>query len=324
LNAKYHENFNAEYRTSTSYINKESILEVEQSVNDGADGENGGMGDVLNYPIIVMCCGFHQPSQNLVNAFKTDANGLPMLDTYNEEDVTSDDKLEPTDPFTPYSGNLDPRLDWTVGRRDIPYLDWGIHGGRDWVRGDKVYNGPYSPKNNVVYKSHVGSYTDMSSWAPGFSANNYKILRFADVMLYSAEAEIELGNLPRGLELINLVRARAANSEGVVMNEGTPAANYVIKGYPSFADKQYARKAVRFERRLELGMEGHRFFDLVRWGVAAEERNKYFLKEKEKREYLSAGNFVAGRNEVQPIPQRAIDLSYKDGKPTLVQNFDYN
>jgi len=332
LNATYHENFNAEYRNRA-----ESILEVQQSVNDGAQaGPNGNPGDWLNYPYAPgYCCGFHQPSQNLVNAFKTGDSGLPLLDTYNEigKDVTSDEGLLSTDPFTPYAGNLDPRLDWTVGRREIPYLDWGKHPGKDWIR-DQVFAGPYSPKKTIIYKSQESSYGDNTTWLKMLTANNLKLLRYADLLLYAAEAEVEIGNLGVAMELVNQVRNRAANPAGWVHTyvdpsnpalgfTDIPAANYFIKPYTTFPDKEFARKAVRFERRLELGMEGHRFFDLVRWGIAAAEKNKYFEKEKLIRSHLVNAHFQEGKNEFLPIPQKAIELSYKDGNPTLSQNHGY-
>ena len=155
--------------------------------------------------------------------------------------------------------------------------------------------------------------------------NNLKLLRYADILLYAAEAEIELGNLETAREYVNQVRRRAANNDGFVKDEnGNNAANYVINEYASFPDETYARKAVRFERRLELGMEGHRFFDLVRWGVAAEEKTAYFEKEKDNRYYLQTAEFVKDKHELMPIPKAAILLSYKDGAPTLTQNNGYN
>ena len=324
LNNTYHENFNADFRKS-----KESILEVQQSVNDGALGINGNYGDVLNYPFgtgPVGCCGFHQPSQNLVNAFKTDVNGLPLLDNYNDPgtDVTNDQGLASSDPsFTPYSGNLDPRLDWTVGRRGIPYLDWGKHKGKAWIR-KQAYGGPYSPIKNMYHLSQQGQVAEQGAWSKGFNSNNLKLLRYADVLLYAAEAEIELGNLEAARGYVNLIRARAKKPSGFVMDGAVPAANYVIDTYNiSWTDQNYARKAVRFERRLELGMEGHRFFDLVRWGIAAQEKNAYFAEESKKRYYLVNAIFEAGKDEYQPIPLKAIQLSNKDGKPTLQQNSGY-
>jgi len=320
LNTTYHTNFNADFPNSS-----ESILEVQQSVNDGANGANGNVGDVLNQPYgLGSCCGFHQPSQNLVNAFKTDDSGLPMLDTYSNEDVKNDEGLNSDQTFVPHTGPLDPRLDWTVGRRGLPFLDWGVNPGSNpgWVR-DQHNGGPYSPKKNVIYMSQVREYSN-SDWN-SLNANNLKLLRYADLLLYAAEADVELGLIDDALHLVNLVRARAANKDGFLKNDdGTDAANYVISMYPPFQDQAYARKAVRFERRLELGMEGHRFFDLVRWGIAADEKNQYFEKEKQKRTYMEKAFFKAGKNEILPIPQNAINRSMKDGRKTLMQNPEYD
>jgi len=319
LNAKYHDNFRAATRNT-----KEAILEVQQSVNDGTT-DNGNVGDVLNYPNgggPAGCCGFHQPSQNLVNAFRVDEEGLPFLDTYDNVDVKSDQGLGADDKFSIDTNPVDPRLDWTVGRRGIPYLDWGIHPGITWIR-DQAYGGPYSPIKNAYYKNEESTNTTASGWTKGYNNNNLKLLRYADLLLYAAEAEIELNNLPKALEYVNKVRKRASNPEGFVMNESKPAANYKIGLYASFPDANYARKAVRHERRIELGMEGHRFFDLVRWGIAETEKNKYFANEGKKRSYLAAGKFTANKSEVFPIPTKAITQSYLDGKPTLNQNKGY-
>ncbi|HMG93941.1 MAG TPA: RagB/SusD family nutrient uptake outer membrane protein, partial [Chryseolinea sp.] len=276
---------------------------------------------------------------NLVNAFKTDAAGLPLLDTYNDEglEVTSDEGLHSSDTFTPYTGTLDPRLDWTVGRRGLPYHDWGNHPGDAWIR-DQAYGGPYLPKKNVMDKAHEQEYYDRTAGWASFNANNLKLLRYADLLLYAAEAEVELGNLEVAQELVNRVRLRATDPATWVHKyidpenpsigfTNIPAANYLIKLYTSghftSMGKDYARKAVRFERRLELAMEGHRFFDLVRWGMAAEEKNKYFQTEKIKRTYMAEAYFKEGKNEYLPIPQTAIDLSFKDGIGTLEQHKGY-
>ena len=320
LSAKYHDNFNAATRNS-----KEGVLEVQQSVNDGTT-DNGNNGDILNFPYNggpAGCCGFHQPSQDLVNAFQVDANGLPLLDTYNNTDVKNDDGIKSADAFTPHTGPLDPRIDWTVGRRGIPYLDWGKHPGSVWIR-DQAYGGPYAPIKNTHYKSQEGSLTTSSGWTSGYNANNLKLIRYADVLLMLAEAEVELGGLERARTLVNQVRQRAANPAGFVMDGANPAANYKIGLYTAaWTDATVARKAVRFERRLELGMEGHRFFDLVRWGVAASVKTAYYAKEKAKRTYLNGATFTAGKNEIFPIPQKAITQSAKDGSPTLKQNPGY-
>lgn len=320
LNDCFHDNFNAETKNS-----KESVFAVQYSVNDGStDNENGGYGDILNFPYSggpSGCCGYHQPSQNLVNAFKTDADGLPLLDDFNAEDVTHDEGIPSDSAFTEYAGALDPRLDWTAGRRGIPYLDWGDHPGRAWIR-DQDYSGPYAPKKNVFYKRQEGTLSAATGWIRSANANNYTFIRFADVLLWAAECEVELGNLGKALEYVNLVRDRAKNGCVVKNDDGSPAANYHVELYTNFPSQEYARKAVRFERRLELALEGHRFFDLVRWGIAEETIDDYLAGESDNRHYLSWAHFEA--HEVYfPISYWVIEASMKDGAATLKQNEGY-
>jgi hypothetical protein len=322
LEDKYHDNFRA-----VTNNNAESIFEVQYSVNDGAaGGENGNIGSTLNYPYggggVTTCCGFFQPSQNLVNAFKTGADGLPLLDTFNDADVTNDQGVEATQPFTPYTGTVDPRLDWTVGRRGIQYLDWGVHPGKAYIR-DQAYAGPYSPKKHVMYRSDVGTNTFAGN--PRLNANNYRMIRYSHVLLWLAEIEVELDNLENARGYVNQIRARAANPDGFVKNtDGTPAANYVINEYTTpWIDQDEARKAVQFEQRLEFAMEGHRRFDLVRWGIAAETLNAYYAVEGTKRTYLSNVQFVPGKHEYFPIPLQEILNSQMQGSPTLEQNPGY-
>jgi hypothetical protein len=143
-------------------------------------------------------------------------------------------------------------------------------------------------------------------------------------MLQLAEAEVELGNLERARTLVNQIRQRAANPADFVLDGNAPAANYQVGLYTTpWTDKAVATKAVRFERRVELGMEGHRFFDLVRWGVAAQVKNAYYAKDGVRRGYLKTATFTAGKNEVFPLPAKAITQSAKDGVPTLKQNPGY-
>ncbi|MCF0063559.1 RagB/SusD family nutrient uptake outer membrane protein [Dyadobacter chenwenxiniae] len=308
LVTSFHDNFRI-----TTENNSESIFEVQMSVGDGGGGQNGSWGDNYNFPYGSApggCCGFYQPTQNLVNAFKTDAAGLPLLDTFNDADVTNDEGLSSTDAFTPYTGTLDPRLDWTVGRRGLPFLNWGVHPGKNWIR-DQAFGGPYTFKKFFAYSGE-----NAGAESPRANANNYRAIRFADVLLMRAEVAVEENDLAAALKLVNQVRTRAANV--VVTNEaGKPAANYLVKPYPSFANKDYARKAVRFERRVELAMEGHRHFDLVRWGVADVVLNAYLAKESKKRTYLSGATFIKGKSEYFPIPQAQIDIM---GSNVLKQN----
>jgi tetratricopeptide (TPR) repeat protein len=318
---KYGDNFDPEFRN-----NSEGVIVVQQSVNDGTT-DNGNNGDVLNFPYNGGpggCCGFHQPSQNLVNSFKT-KNGLPMLDDYNAVDVKNDQGVAPTDPFTPETGELDSRLDWTVGRRGIPYWDWGTHPGQAWIR-DQTYAGPYSPKKNVYKKAQENVNTSASGWTKGFTNNNYKYMRYSDVLLMAAECKVENNKLADAMALVNQVRKRAANSIGFVKDAaGKNAANYVVKEYTAadWKDQSFARKAVRFERKIELGMEGHRFYDIVRWGIAAQEKADYFATEVKKRTYFTGAKFTTGKSEYYPIPTKAITLSAIDGKETLTQNPGY-
>jgi hypothetical protein len=225
-------------------------------------------------------------------------------------DVKSDQGLSSSDPFVPYTGNLDPRLDWTVGRRGIPFLNWGLHPGRTWIR-DQAFAGPYTSMKYTFYQGeNAGAESSRAN------ANNYRAFRFADLLLLRAEVAVEENDLPTALKIVNDIRDRADNTV-VTLPNGAPAANYVVGKYPSFPNQDFARKAVHFERRLELAMEGHRFFDLVRWGNAAEILNAYLLKESPKRTYLGGATFEKGKDEYFPIPQTQIDIV---GSNILKQN----
>jgi hypothetical protein len=319
----YPDIFNAEFDN-----HKEAIFDVESANNTGSV-QNANYFDDLNYPYNTgsdgpgNCCGFFQPSIALGNAFRT-VNGLPRLngeEFTSAEELKHDFLLESSDAFTPDAGKLDPRVDHSIGRRGIPYLDWIAHPGKNWIR-KQDYAGPYSPKKYIYYKSQEGSLTDASSWTRGYALMNYTIIRYADVLLMAAEAEIEVGSLAKALEYVNMVRSRAANTAHWVKNpDGSNAANYEISLYDSFPDKAFATKAVRQERKLELSGEGHRFFDLVRWGTASEELNAYLSYESK---YLVAkfggATFKAGKNEYYPIPQTQIDIQ---GSDVLSQNPGY-
>jgi hypothetical protein len=297
----------------------ESVYTVQYSVNDNSGAYNAGWGEVLNFPYKGGgspggCCGFFNPTQDFVNSHRTDANGLPFLDnSYNSVLVTSDQGVAIDAPYTEYAGQLDPRVDWSVGRRGIPYWDWGIHTGADWIR-DQTYSGPYSPKKQVYKQSQEGTYTEVGNWTSGWTANGYRMIRFADVLLLKAECEAMTGSDDLGMGEVNDIRARAANPEGFVMEDdgSAPAANYVIGLYPAsqFADQASAMTAIKFERKLELGQEGHRYYDLQRWGDVQTELSRILSYEKT----MPWGGLLYGAASVGPedvnfpVPQRQIDL----------------
>jgi hypothetical protein len=271
--------------------NKEIIFAVQHSVNDGQPSNyNGSIGDRLTAPggPFYSQYGFHRPSQNLVNAFKTDASGLPLENNVNV--VASD--------------NVDPRLDITVGRPGIPYKDLGILYQDTWARDLATY-GSFSPKKRIV--SAKSPYY-VTVW-PYVNALNYYIIRYAEVVLWRAEAAVEIGKLEEARTLVNQIRNRAANTAFVKTLDGSAnAANYTIAPYSTvWTSKVMAKTAVHLETRLETAMEGHRFFNLVRWGEADTVLNAYLLIEKTRRTHLTNAVFIKGKNEYFPIPQRYID-----------------
>ena len=298
---------------------KEAIYTVQYSVNDGSGGWNGGWGEVLNFPYKSGaspggCCGFFQPSHEFVNSFRT-SGGLPLLDySYNLDPVLNDQGI-PTDntSYVEDPGPLDPRLDWTVGRRGIPYLDWGNHTGQDWVR-DQSYAGPYSPKKQVYKKAQEGQLTEVGNWTSGYTSNGYRLIRYADVLLLLAECQIETNDPAGARTNINLIRERASRSDGFVKNDdGSDAANYVISQYPTtgapFDNQVNARVALQMERKLELGMEGHRYFDLQRWGNVVTELNRILTYEKSVRSTLYGSATVGSEDVNFPLPQAQIDIT---------------
>ena len=320
---KFEDNFKVGTRNNT-----ESIFEVQYAISSAADGaSNRGIGLAHPYTDPWGCCGFYQASQNLVNAYKTE-NGLPMLDTFNDSNVPFE--TDETTTLSTYTGTLDPRLDHSVGRPGILYKGFKIY-QTDFVR-DLTYAGPFFSMKHVAEPEAFGQ----GGWG-NLSANNYRIMRLDMIYLWLAEAEVELGDLERARELVNEIRSRAANPAGFVPRatqgaerndftivEGTPAANYEIATYDdAWTDPAVARKAVRFETRLEFALEGHRLFDLQRWGVAAETLNAYIASESQLRSYLQGRSFVEGKNEFFPIPIEAIDRSAIDGQPTLTQDPAY-
>lgn len=317
--------------------NSESIFEIQRNVNDINESLNGEMGIGLNAPYapeLGMCCGFHQPTQNLANAFKVDAAGLPLFDTFNNTDLKNDAGVKSSDEFIPATDLLDPRIDFTMGRRGLPYMDWGIMRGQDWIR-DQSWGGPYvTVEKTFFYKSERGSLSTTTGWQTGINANNFRYLRLGNVLLWRAEIAASEGDLATALKYVNQIRTRAGNE--VVMgkvslyklgdpaiNTGDawkqyvdftkPAANYKIGTYTAFANKDEAMRAVQWEQRLEFATEGMRFFDLRRWDKAKPGSMKatleaFALADQRVRPLVMKGATFDEKDKYMPIPQVQLDL----------------
>ncbi|SEO91230.1 Starch-binding associating with outer membrane [Mucilaginibacter gossypiicola] len=277
----------------------ESVFAIQFTINDGTTAGRLNFEDGLNYPHGAPqygCCGFHAASQNLVNAYTTDANGLPNFDTFNNS-IADLSKV-----------TVDPRLDHTVGIDGHPYkYDNTKPFSNSWVRDPGVYGNFHTMRNQQLATS--SSYFKLGPFMG--SAKNYDILRYDDILLMQAEAYIELGQQANALPLINQIRNRAAASTGRLKKlDGTFPSSYNLKPYTSANWTQdYARKALQWERRLEFATEGARFFDLVRWGIAEKTLNDYINVEKVRRPFLATAKFTAGRDEYLPIPQSEITFT---------------
>ena len=320
------------YRASNDN-HEESVWAYQAAANTGSVNNANPEFD-LNWPYNTgadgpgNCCSFFQPTFEMGNSFRT-AGGLPLLDdgagaydpAYNlaANELKNDMGLETANPFTPDAGELDPRLDHSIGRRGIPYLDWQDFPGKAWIR-NQPNAGPYQTKKYAYYKTDKGSLQDNTSWTPGYTAINYTIIRFADVLLMAAEAEIEVGDPEKARAYVNFVRARAANPAGFVLKGGVPAANYVINPYTTaWAKDNASREKVRFERKLELSGEGHRFYDLNRWSgsyggtsptpdYVKRVLDSYIAYESPKLPIAMSGVSYSVNDKFLPLPQGQVDL----------------
>ncbi len=328
LVSNYHDNFNPANQNNT-----EMVFAYKSSVNDGAgESANGNWGDRLlgihNMPGANACCGFHTATQNLLNAFKTDlVTGLPLAN-FNAAD------------YNPATNTLDPRTDFTFGRPGVPFFDWGALQPA-WAR-DVGYTGYYMPKKSSFHKGQYKNLSTASGWSDWPNAIDIPLIRYSDVLLMAAECEIETnGSLVQANTWINMVRARAGNfvqgagtSEadisqalpapvGGIVTATVNGTNYKIGLYPAFANQVAARDALRWERRLELAMEGYRFFDLTRWKIATAVLNAYINAETPKFACYAGHDQMTDAKNLYPIPAVEIELSKIDGVAQLKQNPGY-
>lgn len=272
---------------------KESLFAVQYSIDDGTMFGRLNWGDVLSVPMGVGCCDFHKPSQNLVNAYKTDKTGLPMFDSFDNTNYDSK------------ANTVDPRLFHTVAMPGFPYkYNKELIYEEGWNRNPTVYGYYASLKENVDPSCDC-----FVNVAPFYgNSKNRIIIRYADAILMRAEALIELGRHNEALPLINQIRERAQRSTDMIDYAPKLSVSLYQPGVNCTWSNDFARQALRWERRLEFAMEGSRFFDLVRWGIADQVINAYFKTESSRRPFLKSGNFTKSKNEYIPIPQQQINF----------------
>lgn len=299
LESDFHNNF----RPEPQYENgKESLWAMQYSMNDGTKNGNCNWSYGLIVPNIPGVtdggCDFYKPSQNLVNAFKTDNNGYPLFDTFNDDDydMTVD--------------NADPRLFLTVGMSGLPYefnTDYIMDNSSTWSRSNGLYGYYVTLKHNVDPDS---GYLIKGSWWG--TPMNHIVLRYSDVLLMRAEALIQLndGRIQEAMDLINKVRTRAKTSTSMIANYPSDyGVKFAVQPYSGTFTQEEALKRLKFERRVELAMESDRFFDLVRWGEAEAVLNKYYAAEARVCTIYTNARFTKNKNEYLPIPFAQISAS---------------
>ena len=299
LEADIHNNFRPEEQYENGV---ESIWAIQYSRNDGSTYGNLNWSFGLIPPNIPGTtdggCDFYKPSQNIVNAFRTGADGLPLIDTFNDQD------------YNIATDNVDPRLFLTVGIPGLPYMfnkNYMMDKSETWSRSHGIYGYNVSLKQNVD-PALIDQYLIKGSfWA---SSMNRIVFRYADVLLMRAEAYAQLGQTDQAMQLVNQLRTRAAGSTQMTGNyQHQYGVKFYIANYKGSYTKEQAIKIVKMERRLELAMEYERFFDLVRWGDAATVLNKYFSEEISHCAIYSKAHFTSDKDEYLPIPFMAMSES---------------
>ena len=299
LEKDIHNNFRPEEQYENGV---ESIWAIQYSRNDGSTYGNLNWSYGLIPPNIPGAtdggCDFYKPSQNLVNAFHTGDNGLPLLDNFNQKKY---DKA---------TDNADPRLFLTVGMPGLPYMfnkNFMMEETSIWSRSNGLYGYYVTLKQNVD-PALIGEYLIKGSyWA---SSMNRIVFRYADVLLMRAEAYAQLGNADQAIALVNQIRSRAAGSTQMISGyQGSYGVKMYVANYKGTYTKEEVIKIVKMERRLELAMESERFFDLVRWGDAATVLNKYYAEEIGSCAIYSNAHFTANKDEYLPIPFSQIAAS---------------
>ena len=295
------------FRPEEEYENgKECLWAIQYSKNDGTTYGNLNFSNRLIVPcvqgVLDAGCDFYKPSHNLVDAYRTDADGMPLLDNFYEEDY------EVGSPQT-----VDPRLFVTVGLPGTPYMfneKYMMSESKNWGRANGTYGYFVSLKQNVD-PDLMGTYLFNADNQIASSMNRI-VFRYADVLLMRAEAQAQLGNTPEAIKLVNRVRQRALDmktSSIVAKYAAKYNVHYAVGMYEGSYSKDEAMKIIKMERRLELAMESERFFDLVRWGDAEQVINKFYNEESKRLNFLTGAKFTKNKNEYLPIPDEQIAAS---------------
>lgn len=195
----------------------------------------------------------------------------------------------------------DPRREATIGVPDAEAQS----------EEEVVYLGsPYY--NNKTSYSEGGLFPAIDHHSRG--PLNYRLVRASDVLLMYAEAALESGKDLAGAKwALEQVRNRARGNSTVA--NALPA----FPGYHGYSDNtESLRDAIRHERRVELGMEGHRWFDLVRWGIAKQVMDKdtgSYGSTESPEARAEMASFIEGKNELFPIPNEEMALNPVEQNP---------
>lgn len=314
----YYDNYD-----QTTENNKESIFEIQNATSGTSHTGNFFAGTAMPHAGPAgIGWGFYQVSQDLFDAFQVTPDGLPVLNDSERINLPNDMGIGSTEEFIPTDHPLDPRLDWTVARRGVDYLGWGIMEGRSWIR-EQLNGGPYMTKKFALHFKNRA----INEYGNGFhNGQNFRAYRLAHILLWRAEIAVEDNDLDYARTLVNEIRNRAKSSDvvmgkvqntkfevgvDVVVDWDQPAANYKVEPYPAgspvFASQESARQAVRFEQRLEFATEGLRYFDLRRWGIDNEVLNAFIVKDLKFRDFMTGASYDP-KKSYWPLPESQLDL----------------
>ena len=318
LVTNYYDNYN-----QATENNIESIFEIQAATSGSSHTSNLFAGTTMPHAGPAgIGWGFFQPSQNLFDAFQVSENGLPILNSDKRPHLENDMNISSETEFNPTSNLLDPRIDWTIARRGVDYLGWGIMEGRNWIREQKN-GGPFMTKKFAMHFDNRSLNINGNGFNNG---QNFRAYRLSHILLWRAEIAVENLDFDLARQLVNKIRNRAKGSEVVmgkvknrvfdinteiIVDWNEPAANYLIEPYPkdseAFQSLENARDAVRMEHRLEFATEGMRYFDLRRWGIDNDVLNEYIKSDLKFRDFLTGASYNP-KKSYWPLPESQLDL----------------